>query len=492
MAAANRKVLLRMGPGSIPRTLALLCLMGTSFGQTPPQEAPAPQPDKGSQGEFELLRSRARREAALAETAARRKVTDYLSSTLGTKVAVNSSLFEEQVARLVDLGPAAVPALIEALTPEVIRLPTLEEGTDEESIARRTTRQREQAILKASSRNLSAYRAKVAAHALRELATPAATDPLLLLINQSEGTPRINALLALATCPEPQRAAPNLILLLDAATDPAEQQAFLVSLARMGGTTAIARVQRSLDPSDPQQANVALSALAAAQVASVAPQLLTILRSDNCGAAMAGILAYYRAYPDLLQDNDHLEPLLAVLVEQRATRTNVTAALQLLLELRVKPSSRGKSMAEDLAELHSGDVKEAALKWLASTGNKRALRTLLEPLDEDIKKVPTYSAFHSRRGDLLYEVGEYKDALESYERGINWDRTGRTRGPYVGAARCHAYLGKFKAAAVALRESPLKRTDLSALVDDPAFKEMASKKQYWVGTFYRKEEDMPE
>ena len=492
MAAANRKALLNMGLGSIPRTLALVCLMGTCLGQTPEEKAPAPQPDKESLGELDLLRSRARREAALAETAARRKVTDYLSSTLGTKVAVNSSLFEEQVSRLVDLGPAAAPALIEALTPEVIQLPPLEPGTDKESIARRTTRQREQAILKASSKNLSAYRAKVAAYALRGLATAAATDPLLLLINNSRGTTRINALLALATCPEPQRAAPNLILMLDAATDPAEQQAFLVSLARMGGNTAIARVQRSLDPNDPQQANVALSALAAAQVASVAPQLLIILHSDNCGAAMAGILAYYRAYPDLLQDNDHLEPLLTVLVERRATRSNVTAALQLLLDLRVKPSSRGKNMADDLAESRSSGVSELALKWQASTGNKRALRTLLKPLDEDIKKVPTYSAFHSRRGDLLYEVGEYKDALESYERGINWDRTGRTQEPYVGAARCHAYLGKFKAAALALRESPLKRTDLSALVDDPAFKEMASKEQYWVGTFHRKAEDLPE
>lgn len=478
--------------GSIPLPFALVCLMGTCLGQTPQDEAPAPEPNKSSQGEFELLRIRAQRAAALAETAARRKVTDYLSSTLGSKVAVNSSLFEEQVSRLVNLGPAAAPALIEALTPKVTQLPPLKAASDEESIASRTTRQREQAILNASSRNLSAYRASVAAHALRELATPAATDPLLLLINQSEGTPRINALLALATCPEPQRAAPNLIPLLDATTDPAEQRAFIVSLARMGGKTAIARVQRSLDPSDPQQANVALSALAAAKVATVAPQLLIILDSDNGGAAMAGILEYYRAYPALLQDSDHLEPLLSILVERRATRTSITAALQLLLELRVKPASRGKSMGEDLAESRSSGVKEVALKWLASTGNKRALRTLLKPLDEDIKQSPTYSAFHSRRGDLLYEVGEYKDALDSYERGINWDRTGRQEAAYVGAARCHAYLGKFKAAAIALRKSPLKRTELSALVDDPAFKEMASKEQYWVGTFHRKAEDMPE
>ncbi len=479
---------------SLALSWVLICLTGLAqalpFQEEPPAEHKTPDtPDKS---ELDSLISRARRAAALEESLARRKVTDLLSSTLSSNLEVRSSLFREQVARLVDVGPAGIPALIDALKPGVFRLPLLEPGLDEASLARRKLQEREQAILRASSMKLSTYRASVAAQALRELASPAATDDLLQLIQNETGTTRIHALLALESCPEPERAAPPLISLLDTSSDPTVQQALLISLARMGGKTAIARVRRSLDPSDPTKATIALSALAAAEVAEVAPELLTILQDSKGGAAMTGILAYYRTFPELLEDNDHLTALLSIMVERRATRSQVTAALELLLELRIKPRARSRNMASELSESRSSGVSELTLKWLASTGNKRALRTLLEPFDKNIEETPSYSAFHTRRANLLYEVGEYKQALEGYGKSILLARTGRSDDAYLGAARCHARLGKFKSAAIALRNSSLKRSELSELTDDPAFKEMARKEQYWVGTFYRKIEELPE
>jgi Tfp pilus assembly protein PilF len=479
---------------ALPLCWALIFLTGLApalpFQAEPPAEHETPDPQ--DKGKLERLLSRARQEAALAESRARRKVTDLLSSTLSNNPAVRSSLFWEQVARLVDVGPPGIPALIDALSPPMIRFPPLEPGLDEAAVARRKTQVREQAILRASSQSLSTYRADVAAHALNKLASPAATDDLVQLIQNGTGTARIHALLALESCPEPERAAPALIALLDTTSKPAVQRALLICLVRIGGKTAMARVRHSLDPSDPTQATIALSALAAAEVAEVAPELLTILQGSKGGAAMTGVLAYYRTFPELLEDNNHLTALLAILVERRATRRQVTSALELLLELRIKPRARSRTLADELAESRSSGVSELALKWLASTGNKRALRILLKPLDKNIQEMPTYGAFHTRRANLLYEVGEYKQALEGYGKAILMSYTGRSDDAHLGAARCHARLGKFKSAANSLRNSSLKRSELSDLPNDPAFKEMARKEQYWVETFYRKIEELPE
>lgn len=475
--------------------LAVGLALMSSASSAPRIQQPPAEPDalpSASTGRLDQLLQRTRRAAATAEATARRKVETLLGATLGTQVSVQPSLFQEQIARLVDLGPAAAPALIDALKPGILQLPALPTGSDEASIARQVEMHREQTILRASANKLSSYRTRVAAHALRELATPAATDGLLHMIQTERGSTRIRALLALESCPEPERAAPSLVTLFEMTSDPADQQALLVCLARMGGKTAIARVRRSLDPTNPAQANLALSALASAQVAEVAAELLTLLEAPKGGSAMDGILDYYRAFPLLLEDNDHLQALLTVLVERRVTRSKVTATLDLLLELRIKPRSKSRTLADELSESRSSGVAELTLTWLASTGNNKALRTLLKPLNKNCEDTPTYGAAFTRRADLWYLVGEYKDAIEDYRKAIFLDYNRNTERPWVGIARCHARERRFKAAAQALQGSPLKRPELSALVDDPAFKEMARKEQYWVGTFFRKKEDMPE
>lgn len=448
--------------------------------------------DSQKQSRLDQLLRKALTEAVEAESTARRKVEALLGSTLGNTSATQSSLFKEQVGRLVTLGPAAAPALIDALKPGILRLPALPAATDAESQARRDQARRDQAALRADTQGLGEYRARVAAHALRALATPAATDGLVAMAMTESGLVLLLPLFALETCPEPERAARHLVSRLDGVTEDSDQQALLVCLARMGGKIAITRVRRSLDPSNPAQANLALRALASARVSEVAPELLTLLKAPQGGTAMPGIMAYYRAFPELLDENDHLEAFLTILVERRVTRSKVTASLELLLELRIKPRSKSRGLADDLSESRSSGVAELALTWLAATGNNKALRILIKPLNKNCADTPTYGAAFTRRANLWYLVGEYKDAIEDYQRAIFLDRNRNSEEPWVGIARCHARERRYKSAALALQGSPLKRSELSALVDDPAFKEMARREQYWVGTFYCKKEDMPE
>jgi tetratricopeptide (TPR) repeat protein len=431
-------------------------------------------------------------EAEAAIAAATAAVEGHLARVEPLEASETSRAYRAQVEPLVELGPAAVPALLTAMAAP---LPTRERSRGEVDDSARS-------LMDDSGRKRAAWRSRVCAHALRGIASPLGTEPLLELVRTNRSGARVHALLALEATQEDARVTAALAPLLASFDNPPDRAALLATLAHLDGDGAREALRSALLTEDAAVAAATLDALAAVasasdegrqRVLSLEEELQALMASPRGAGAARGLLALFRTVPEALDEDDTLEALVVMAHAPAARRVVAAEVLDTLRELGIKPPRRARSELKELQESRVDEVRIAALAWAASQKDGSARRKLLEPYDAAIERRPDSETAWMDRAEILYRIQDWGDALKDYEKAL--EESGRlslvlrrATEAWVGVARCQARMGRFRDAARTLEDSPLTTTLRRGLANDPAFAEMLEEGDYRRTVFLLRDE----
>jgi tetratricopeptide (TPR) repeat protein len=261
----------------------------------------------------------------------------------------------------------------------------------------------------------------------------------------------------------------------------------LVALASLGGSETTALFESALSDEDPDIVALALRSLGRSGNASAAPQVLGVLRGPLAAQHIDGLLAYYEAVPQAMTETVSLA-FVSLLGGQKLKTSSRVRILDALREMTVDASNSFKKELVALTLSGSRQVSDAALTLLAAIGDKNARRTLLKPYNDQVDKNKTWQDAFLQRGDVLYKIRDYRDAIEDYKDAIRiGSRNAGAPAPYIGIARCYARLGRFKDAAKYLDDAAVSFVTLRELADHPDFREMRAHKK-WVKSFHLEQE----
>lgn len=476
---------------ALPFTLCLLLPLAAGSQATPNQATRTQatptqtQDDAPRAGGLEQRRADVAAEAARARAAAAERIATLLSEITTSRIDPRSPEFERLWSPLTEPGHAGVPALLAALAIE----PDGREDASEEARTRA-------AVLRVRSR--------AAAHALRALSSPLATERLLALATERSGTVRTLALLGLERTSEASRVVPVLTKLLSQPLESDDQAAVLGTLAVLPGEAAVAALRTALTRSEGTVCGSVLLALAQAagrpeaegqaglaRIKDLLEPISSFAASDRGRDGVAGLLAVLEALGDDRRREDLVESLVELCGQSRTGRLEVEAILEALTRLEIKPPRRSRGILKDLEESNDRAVREATLVWSASQKVGNARKELLRPLDDAVDENPGNSALILRRADMLYRIRDWSDALDDYQLALETSSRSSSRflrsnsgtEPYIGIARCQARLGKDKDAARTIQDSPLTTVARRALAEDEAFAEMVNDPAYRIPVF---------
>ena len=362
----------------------------------------------------------------------------------------HSSGLEEQKRRLVALGPEVAPLLVECIDPG--------EGAEDPAILRSAT----------------------IAAALAEQPSPAITGRLLEIARNGTSKGRLNAVKALATSPDPARAGEVLAEIYR--TAPGElRRAALVGLARLGGGPNVQVLESALQAPDPSIVQSTLEALAEAHATAFAPRVLAIASVTHQAAPYVGpLLAYYRACPEVV-DKAHVQALVRIAGELAVGNELRAKVLEFLPRFSDKFDAEVKKDLKTLAASPAREIREGALVTLVLAGDRAARKDLMTDYDDQIERNKTWPASYEARANVLYRIGEYRDAIRDYQKSLSLsanDFRARTEESYIGLARCFAQQGKLKDAGQTLEKAPISRKQLAELAAEPVFQKLAEHKVY--------------
>ena len=351
---------------------------------------------------------------------------------------------------LIDLGPQAAPLLVPYLDPGI--------AADEE--------------VKARSRQIVLVFQKLPS-------TRAVTDDLLKVLSQGSVEGRRNALVVLGSSDDRDRVGPVLRELF--ATTPGNAKGLvLASIASLGGPENEQFLGAVLADKDPQIVSMALGALASQEILTAAPRVLDLVRSGSAAAAQVdSIIAYYLACRDVVDEDVCLA--IAALANQVVSNGPASVKLiEMLAEFEDEWSSKLKREVKVLVDSADGKVAEAAMIFLARTGDRTAKKRLLEPYDARIANNSRLASAWAGRADMRYKIGDYKNAIKDYQDALKTGEDYGTQQPdvYVGLARCYARMDKPKEAAEWLNKAPISIAQLRRLAEEPVFKDLAENPKY--------------
>tara|TARA_R110002072_G_scaffold109564_2_gene236976 strand:+ start:823 stop:2211 length:1389 start_codon:yes stop_codon:yes gene_type:complete len=400
----------------------------------------------------------ARLESVISETLA--SMTSALKTSDGAKV-------RDLRKDLIGLGPAAAELLVPHIDPGEDASATVP-VQDGEVVVGNTEYQ---------TRRLLASNVTLV---LLEIQSAAITDDLLAMVRASNPRAAANALRVLARSPEAERVVPQLELILGSARgqNATLRGQALMTLSKLGGPEATAYLTAALKEDNTDLVTAAMQALAQTANRDAAPAVLTLLNSQGSQIYLRELLAYYIAVPDLCV-REHQEGLVGLVTRRTLPRESGALVLDTLRELDLAPDRSVKKQIEDLQDTPNRDLSEAAMAWLASRGDRSSRRRLLAGYDQFIDDNEDNPQGYLARGQVLYRIRDYNDALRDYRKVILDPRdAGRNRIAYTGAAKCSARMGKFKDAQELLQRSPLTADELNRLAGDRAFAEMIQKDKY--------------
>jgi len=353
--------------------------------------------------------------------------------------------------QLIALGAEAAPLLVEKLDPGA-------QASDAQKLVAQTVRR-----------------------ALFELRSSAVTPRLVELAQSASPDGRRNAVLALGSSPEPERAAPLLVGIVKGG--PQElRDAALTSLANLKGPEADKALGEALSDPAPEVVNAALRALTRAKRADLAPRVLRLVESVRDAIPhVEALAAYYGAVPQAV-DKAHA---LAIL---RLTQDFTPPPEQRARLLDLVPSfpddsieNEGKKILRELGLSPTKEVRESALIALTLLGDKNARRDLFAAIETQIDRNRGYAQNYEERARLYYRIEQWRDAAKDYTTALKLsadDFRARPEGSYLGLARCHLQMGKLKDAADTLERAPISLKELQALANDPLFQKLVENPKY--------------
>jgi tetratricopeptide (TPR) repeat protein len=353
--------------------------------------------------------------------------------------------------QLIALGAEAAPLLVEKLDPGA-------QASDAQKLVAQTVRR-----------------------ALFELRSSAVTPRLVELAQSASPDGRRNAVLALGSAPEPERAAPLLVGIVKGG--PQElRDAALTSLANLKGAEADKALGEALSDPAPEVVNAALRALTRAKRADLAPRVLRLVESVRDAIPhVEALAAYYGAVPQAV-DKAHA---LAIL---RLTQDFTPPPEQRARLLDLVPSfpddsieNEGKKILRELGLSPTKEVRESALVALTLLGDKNARRDLFAAIETQVDRNKGYAQNYEERARLYYRIEQWRDAAKDYTTALKLsadDFRARPEGSYLGLARCHLQMGKLKDAAETLEKAPISLKELQALANDPLFQKLVENPKY--------------
>ncbi len=395
-----------------------------------------------------LLRLRANRDGVVNE------MRDSVDAVLAT-------MEQDATSRSLDALESAHKSLV-AMGPEVATLlvDTLDPG--------------------AQSTDAQKLRSQYITLVLAELKSRAILQRVIDIAQSGSVDGRLNAISVLGLSTDPERAGPVLVGLYRGNFGELRQAA-LASLARLGGDSNDKVLEEALTDAKPEVVDATLEALAESHKASMAPRVLKILASPTEAIQhLDKLIAYYRASPEVV-DKATLSGLIKVLGESTASTEQRQKVLDFLPALADRFDSEAKKEMRVLAGSNVKEVSDGALVVLALIGDRQARKDLLQTYDDAIEKNKVWGPSFAARGDILYKIGDYKEAVKDYTHAIQLsaeDLRQRQDGMYIGLAKSYAMQGKIVEAGKTLEKAPLTNKQLVALKKDPAFAKLVDHPKY--------------
>jgi len=426
---------------------ALVCFFSMAFlvgGLTAQDKRPARE-------SLEAYLKRLRAVQAAQSVGLSASLTEILVRLEQDALARRTEALDRGREQLIALGAEAAPLLVEKLDPGA-------QASDAQKLVAQTVRR-----------------------ALFELRSSAVTPRLVELAQSASPDGRRNAVLALGSSPEPERAAPLLVGIVKGG--PQElRDAALTSLANLKGPEADKALGEALSDPAPEVVNAALRALTRAKRADLAPRVLRLVESVRDAIPhVEALAAYYGAVPQAV-DKAHA---LAIL---RLTQDFTPPPEQRARLLDLVPSfpddsieNEGKKILRELGLSPTKEVRESALIALTLLGDKNARRDLFAAIETQIDRNRGYAQNYEERARLYYRIEQWRDAAKDYTTALKLsadDFRARPEGSYLGLARCHLQMGKLKDAADTLERAPISLKELQALANDPLFQKLVENPKY--------------
>jgi hypothetical protein len=357
---------------------------------------------------------------------------------------------DDQKKKLVALGPEIAPLLVDLIDPG--------ENADDAAI----------------------LRASVVADALAEQPSPAITARLVEIATGGTPKGRLHAAKALASSPDQKRAGEVLSELVKNTQGELRRTA-LIGLARLGGPESAKTLEASLQSPDPMTVQSTIEALAAAKSAAFAPRILAIASvTHQATPYVSAILAYYRAVPEVV-DKAHVQALVKIAGEVAVGNELRAKVLEVLPRFADKFDADVKKDLKQLSTSPTREIREGSLVILVLAGDRGARKDLMTDYDEQIERNKTWPASYEARANVLYRIGEYRDAIRDYQKSLDLsakDFRARTEDAYIGLAKCYAQQNKLKEASQTLEKAPISRKQLAELAADPVFAKLVEHKTF--------------
>lgn len=365
-------------------------------------------------------------------------------------VSRNLDALEADRKSLVALGPESATLLVEVLDPGM-------QSTDAQKL-----------------------RSQYVTLVLSDLKSRAILPRLIEIAQSGSLDGRLNAISVLGLSPEPERAGPVLVGIYRGNFGELRAAA-LGALARLGGDSNDKILEEALSDAKPEVVDATLAALAESHKASMAPRVLKILASPTEALAHADkLIAYYRATPEAV-DKATLVALIHMASETTASTEQRQKVLDFLPSVADRFDSEAKKEMRVMAASPTLEVSEGALVVLVLVGDRAARKELLARYDDQIDRNKQVGASYTARADVLYKIGDYREAINDYKHAIQLsaeDLRVPQDASYVGLARCYAMQGKINDAATTLRKAPLTNKQLAGLKKDPAFAKLVENPKY--------------
>jgi tetratricopeptide (TPR) repeat protein len=168
------------------------------------------------------------------------------------------------------------------------------------------------------------------------------------------------------------------------------------------------------------------------------------------------LLAYYRACPEVV-DKAHVQALVRIAGELAVGNELRAKVLEFLPRFSEKFDAEVKKDLKTLAASPAREIREGALVTLVLAGDRAARKDLMTDYDDQIERNKTWPASYEARANVLYRIGEYRDAIRDYQKSLSLsanDFRARTEESYIGLARCFAQQGKAQGRRADPREGP--------------------------------------
>jgi hypothetical protein len=430
--------------------LAGLLLLGSAGNLGGGREGAKPGRDDAPRPSMQelLVRLRKERDGHLGEL---RASVDGVLRTLELEIQTRRPAgLTEQKERLVALGAECAPILVEMIDPG--------EKADESAKLRSST----------------------IAQALVDQPSPAITPRLVAIARTGSPDGRVNAVRALATSPDVDRA--GSVLAETYRTGEGEIRGVaLASIARLGGPESDSVISAALESSDAAIVRTCLQALASSRGAAFAPKVLKkVAATRDAAAYVDGILAYYRACPEVV-DKAHLLALVKLAGDVGVASDSRAKIVDLLPRYGDKFDTEIRKELHQLSGSSTREVSESALITLYVAGDRSARKPLLAPYDDQVEKNKQWAQSFEARATVLYRIGDYQQAVRDYTRSLQLaanDIRAKTEGAHIGLARCYMQQGKVKDAFDELNRAPISAKDLAELGKEPVFQKLAEHPKY--------------